>query len=323
MIDFHQHLWPEPFVRALFARTSPPQLVRDGGDVLLVVSHEPPSAMDLSVHELDVRLSQLDRDGVAAAVVSISSPVGVEALPADHARALLGEYHSGLADVVSEARGRLVALAAPALGEDDAGAAEVGRLIDSGFAGASLPADALADLDGLARCRPLLAELARREAVMFVHPGPAPWHATRAPAGVSRAWTSAALYTGAMLRAYFTWRAAAEAGEVMPPTVFTIMAGGAPFVEERFTSFNGAAHAVDPRVYFDTASYGPRALELALATYGAERVVLGSDVPVLDGAPVYAALDRLGDRVRDMVADTTPRRLLGRSAVVEATAVAS
>jgi len=88
-IDFHQHLWPEPFVRALLARRQPPRLVRSGGELRLVVAHEPESRVDLQAHDPDVRLERLERDGVGAAVISISSPIGVEALPGEEALALV------------------------------------------------------------------------------------------------------------------------------------------------------------------------------------------------------------------------------------------
>jgi predicted TIM-barrel fold metal-dependent hydrolase len=62
-------------------------------------------------------------------------------------------------------------------------------------------------------------------------------------------------------------------------------------------------------LYLDTASYGPRALELCLAAFGAGRLVYGSDRPVLDAAPTLLALDELGADVREAVATTNPSSL--------------
>src|SRR4051812_45673043 len=113
MIDFHQHLWPEPFVRELLGRSDPPMLVREGGETVLHTRHEPACPVDLAVHDVGERLARLDRDGVSAAVISISSPLGVEALPEDDALHILGEYHNGVLDAVSASAGRLMGLAAP------------------------------------------------------------------------------------------------------------------------------------------------------------------------------------------------------------------
>jgi hypothetical protein len=309
-IDFHQHLWPEAFVRALLARERPPRLVRAAGDVRLVVDHEPDSVVDLRAHDLAARLGRLERDGVKAAVISISSPVGVEALPADEALALVQEYHSGMEAAVSAAGGRLRALAAVPLAAGDDAVAEVAPMLDRGWPGASLPADALATPDGLDRCRAVLDALAERDAVLFVHPGPAPWHATRADPSLPRWWSNCAQYTGAMLAAFYTWRARPDLRPAGLRAVFAVMAGGAPFLEERYAAFHGASHPVDPHVFFDTASFGPRALDLAMSTYGAERLVLGTDVPVIDGAGVRAAIGALGEPVRRLVAEHTPAALL-------------
>ena len=70
--------------------------------------------------------------------------------------------------------------------------------------------------------------------------------------------------------------------------VFAILAGGGPVQLERL-----ASRGVDVRstlhrnVFFDTASYGRRALELCIETFGVEQLVFGSDAPVVD--PSHAA----------------------------------
>jgi predicted TIM-barrel fold metal-dependent hydrolase len=63
-------------------------------------------------------------------------------------------------------------------------------------------------------------------------------------------------------------------------------------------------------VYLDTASYGERALELALATYGVNQLVYGSDWPVIDPQPTLRAVGGFGQAVADAVCRTNPARLL-------------
>ena len=95
-------------------------------------------------------------------------PLGIEALPPDAGRPLLDAWHEGAAALPPE----FGAWAAPCLSEPDP--AELASLLDRGFAGACLPAEALATEAGFDGCGPLLEVLEARGAALFVHPGPAP-----------------------------------------------------------------------------------------------------------------------------------------------------
>ena len=67
---------------------------------------------------------------------------------------------------------------------------------------------------------------------------------------------------------------------------------------------------VRPNVYLDTASYGERALELALATYGVGQLVYGSDAPVIDPGPTLRSIRGFGQAVADAVCRENPARLV-------------
>jgi 6-methylsalicylate decarboxylase len=257
------------------------------------------------------RIALLDACGVDVAVVSISTPVGVEALPEAEARPLLDAYHRGIGAIAERSGGRLQAFAAACLDAADAGADDVARLLDDGFAGLSLPSEALASPAGFDRCAPLLETLERAGRPLFVHPGPAPW--TRpdpADARLPAWWTPLAQYPSWSLRAFATWRALGSAAYPRLRVVFAIMAGGAPFLEGRWRTFTGLAGGIDQNVFLDTASCQRLDLELALAAYGAEQVVLGTDVPVIDPAPLMRTLEALGPFVGRAVAERNPERVL-------------
>ena len=74
--------------------------------------------------------------------------------------------------------------------------------------------------------------------------------------------------------------------------MWAILAGGAPLLEHRWRVFSGEPGAIDPNLFFDTASSGREALELTLSTYGAEQVVYGSDHPVIAWEPTRRAVTR-------------------------------
>jgi 6-methylsalicylate decarboxylase len=284
--------------------------MRDG-DMWLELAFEPAGAIRAAYHDPERRLAVLDAGGIDTAVISISTPVGVEALPEDEARPLLDAYHRGISELVGWSNGRLLAFAAACLGAPDAGLADFADRLQAGFAGLSLPSEVLATPAGLDLCAPLLELLERSGRPLFVHPGPAPW--TRADPADPRLpawWTPLAQYPAWSLRAFATWRALGAATYPRLRVVFAIMAGGAPFLEGRWRTFSGLAGAIDRNIFFDTASCQRLDLDLALATYGAEQIVLGTDIPVIDPAPLLRSLDALGPAVIEAVAERNPARVL-------------
>jgi Amidohydrolase len=274
----HQHLWPEPLVRALSSRRSPPRL--RGGRLELV--EEGAFEVDLRVHSLEACLARLDRDGVDVAVISCPPTLG---LPVD----LLAAYHEGILELVAESQGRLLALATDA--------------VLDGFAGTCVAAGTLLDLDLLA---PVADDLAARGGVLFVHPGP-----SRAPAGAPAWWSGVVGYTAQMQAAYAAWLAGGADRWPGLPVVFAILAGGGPFQLERMSSRGADPRLTSrPGVYLDTASYGRRALELCLAASGVDLLVYGSDIPVIDSGPTLEAVRSLGSDVEQALCGRNPARLL-------------
>ena len=63
----------------------------------------------------------------------------------------------------------------------------------------------------------------------------------------------------------------------------------------------------------DTASFGPRAIAVAVACFGAERVLLGSDCPIFDAGRAVQAVEAAGLDADEkaLVLDGNARRLFG------------
>jgi 6-methylsalicylate decarboxylase len=274
----HQHLWPEPFLEALAARTHPPRLRGS----LLELAGERASEIDLAAHDLDARLALLDRSGIDVAVVSLQPTLGSD-------DELVAVYEQGIVEVVEASSGRLVPLAA-------------GRAAE-GFAGACVAATDLLELDSIA---PTLDVLERSGAFLFVHPGLA--HPRE---GVPDWWPAIVDYTAQMQAAYAIWldRGAARWPEL--EVVFAILAGGGPFQLERLRSRGvSGRELIHPNVYFDCASYGRRALNLCLETFGVGQLCFGSDAPVIDPQPTLDAVRSFGEAVADALCNVNPSRLL-------------
>jgi 6-methylsalicylate decarboxylase len=285
--DIHQHLWPEPFLAALSARSRPPLL---RGRELEV---EGESVWELAVesHDLDTRLASMDRFGLHCAVVSLQTTLGLERLPAGEADELAAIWEDGIIALARASGGRILPLAA--------------REPGPGFVGLCVSSTELLELDALA---PRLEALLESGGFLFVHPGGAV-----APPGAPPWWTAIVEYTAQMHAAYVGWLV--NGAERWPELdiVFGILAGGAPIQLERMASRGvDERRSMLPHVWFDIASYGRRALELGLSTYGVERLLFGSDMPVVDPGQALDAVASFGDAVTNAVLSANPDRLLRR-----------
>jgi predicted TIM-barrel fold metal-dependent hydrolase len=277
--DLHQHLYPERFLSVLSHRREPPRL----RGRRLELSTEPGGEIDPADHALDRRLALLDRDGIDVAVISLAPTMSTDG--ADDLRAA---YHDGILELVAASNGRLLALAA-------------GECRD-GFVGACISAQALStDVE------PLLAELEASGQILFVHPGPPTPFAVGRPGW----WPALADYTAQMQTAYLGWLARDGAPRPRLPVVFSMLAGGGPVQLERLRSRGVDLRTVlHPNVYFEASSYGRRALELTLATFGVTQLVYGSDAPVIDPRATLSEVTAFGEAVERLVLRENPHRLL-------------
>jgi predicted TIM-barrel fold metal-dependent hydrolase len=284
MIDLHRHLWPDGLVEALRSRTAAPCL-RNGTLVLADGEWE----VDTQTYGLERCLADLDRDGIDLAVVSCPPTFGIELLPAEESEPLLNAYHAGALEAIAASDGRLRAFALERPRE--------------GFAGATLGAPALLELDRIA---PVLDELERSRSVLFVHPGP-----SDTPSRTPPWWAAVVGYTAQMQAAYVSWLATGIDRWPDLRVVFAILAGGAPIQLERLRSRGfDVRRALGANLYLDTASYGRHAFELCLASYGGQSLVYGSDAPVIDPAPTLEAIRGFGQAVTDAICVDNPTELL-------------
>ena len=293
-IDIHQHLWPEPLLRGLERRSDPPCLVRRRDGWVLRVQGEPEAPFDPADHDPDRRAALVTADGLDRALVAPSTPLGIEALPAGEAEPLLSAYHAGVAELPD----RFGAWAAIVPADPDPAA--LSRLLDRGFAGACVTADALAGPESVEHLGPVLEALERRDAPVLVHPGPAPAAASGRPSW----WPAMTDYVASMQRA---WHGFALWGRPAHPRLkvcFAMLAGLAPLHRERLVARGGRAVG-DPRLFLDTSSYGARAVDAVVREVGVDRLVHGSDRPV-----VAASELSLGDAVTSALRERNPARLL-------------
>jgi 6-methylsalicylate decarboxylase len=272
--DFHQHVWPDAFRRRLEQRADPPYL--RGGHLVLPIGGS--FDIDPRVYAPEVRLDELDRAGLDRAVVSL--PPTMEPTPD-----LVDAWHEGAEALGAASRGRLIPLAY--------------ERADPAFIGAIVPAGSLPG------ARMLLTRLEWQGGLAFVHPGPA---RPRTPA-----WRTAGVdYAQQMLDAVAGWLADGLGRWPRLRLVFALLGGGAPFQLERLVRRGLDPDAAALRdVWFETSSYGSRALELSLQTFGASRVLFGSDAPVDRVADALAPVRRFGGALERQLLVTNASAVLG------------
>ena len=316
-IDIHQHIWPPALIEALRSRSAVPRL----RGWTLQLAGEPDHELAPADHDPAARAALAHRDGLDLALVSLSSPLGIESLPGDDGASLLGAYHDGALALGAPFR----AWAAAGLARIDAPA--LARELDRGFVGLQLPATTLLDGPGYDRVAPLLDVLAQRDLPLFVHPGPvtpafappavapsaAPAGAPSAAAAVAQAaagtlpawWPAIVDYVSQMHAAWFAFRALGRPRHPQLRVCFAMLAGLAPLHGERFAARAGQRTVIDDGAYLEISSYGPRAIDAVVRVLGIDGLVNGSDRPY--AAPVDAGL---GEAAQAALTAANPQRLL-------------
>jgi 6-methylsalicylate decarboxylase len=275
--DTHQHLWTEEFVRALERRSTPPYIRREHGIVRLFSAGEPSYVIDLESEQPQRRLALLEADGLDLAAVAISSPIGVEALARDEAKVLIDAWLDGAFALPDRfAVWGPIVLDRPSLDELDA-------LVARGCVGVSIPAGAIAGPPRLRELLPILRRVSELGVPLFVHPGRAPGQgAVPVAADEPLWWRPLTDYVWQMQAAWFTFVSAGRPELPDLKVLWTMLAGGAHFMHERFTARGGGAVDLrDPLNFYETSSYGADAVEMTSALVGESQLVYGSDRPVV------------------------------------------
>jgi hypothetical protein len=295
-IDVHQHLWPPALVDELRRRTRAPML----RGWTLYTDTEPPYEVRPGDHDAAARAA-LEAD-TAAALVSLSAPLGIEALDPLDAQPLLQAWHDG-------ARGLPAPFRAWASVTDRD--PDLGGLKDllADFVGVQLPAHVFASPAAVERAAPVLELCAQAERAVLVHPGPVgTTDDTSRPAW----WAAVVDYSAQLQRAWWSWHVAGR--DVAPHlrVCFVAGAGLAPLQHERFTARGGGRFVVDPDVFVDTSSHGRQGIDALTRALGIDVVVLGSDRPYAQPADAGGehVFDSLGDAARQAICVANPSRLL-------------
>ncbi len=300
-IDLHQHVWTEPLLDALAGRRSLPFVSRADGLTLLHCSGERPYVIDVDAERRERRADLLAHDRLDRAIVALSSPIGIETLRRTTATQLIDAHLDGVS-ALGERFGAWGPLALRESHPDD-----VDALLARGCIGISLPAPAISGIGALEAIGPLLERVAARRVPLFIHPGPTGglWEGSL---NEPLWWPALADYVAQMQAAWLTVVTQGRREHPDLIVVFAMLAGCAPLQAERLATRGGPSVDVrDPRIYYDTSSYGPVAIDAIAQLVGARQLVYGSDRPVVE--PVSTSRDAdLRTNGAQLLASSSARR---------------
>jgi hypothetical protein len=294
--DVHQHLWSEEVLRELSRRHAPPFARWRNATWEVQPLSEPLFEVAPQEHDPAQRAEHVATLGLDHALVGLSTPVGIESLPPAEAEPLLDAWDATCATLPPELR----SWAALALSDPDP--VRLDAALDAGAAGLCVPAGALSDPFALERLAPLLERLEQRLAPLFVHPGPP----SGSPSSTAAWWGPSTTYVAELHAAWHAFMAWGRPQHPALRVLFAALAGLAPVHAERTALRGGPARSEpDPLIFYDTSSYGPRALRAVAAEIGHGQLVYGTDFPVVAPPPVDDPAQH------QILASDNARRLLG------------
>jgi len=292
-IDCHQHLWPPLLLDALRRRRHFPYL----RGWTLHLAGEPPYEVAPAAHDLEKRRRRELTEGRERVLLSLSSPLGIEHLAGPEGAELIDVWHESALEL-GDPFGIWAAASVTDLDPD--GLAKVLRA--ERVAGLQLPATALADPAAVARMGPLLDEAERAGKPVLVHPGPAP----AGDPGLPSWWPAIGPYVSQLHHSWLAWHVEGRRRHPRLRIAFVALAGLAPLHHERLAARGGALGPVDPRVFYETSSYGTRAVDAMVRVVGVDPIVHGSDRPYAE--PVDPGL---GAAFTHAMFTANPRVLIG------------
>jgi predicted TIM-barrel fold metal-dependent hydrolase len=309
IIDWHNH-WLSPRVVHAFSRRSkaPHITLNEKGEKIFTGSTAPgalaPLTLATGFTSVEERLRHLDEVGVERQIISWPTTFGTDAaLSAEEAVPIWKAYNEDLSELVAQHPDRLTGLAILPTSDLEWAARELGRAHDElGLFGATLPVGAFHTLEGARLLAPVFEVAQKHRSHIYLHTGaasggipgrfsPPPTDTAYARFGVNAGWSFASAIVTLTLTDFLK--------PYPDVTIQIAMLGGAIAFHQEFIELGAEraglkidAKAALNRVYIDTGVFGrgPRAVALAVAALGADRILFGSDYPL---APINATLEAI------------------------------
>ncbi len=290
-IDLHAHWIPDVLADALRSRITPPMIRRGDDGRQSVQCGFGSIGLDEGFEDVQLRLSEMDRNGVSHGVLSLTTVFGIECLPLAESLPLCRHFNDAVSAMCHAHPDRFSGLAALPVADSGATLAEFERAMAlPGMVGALLPGDGFLSVRRAERFRTVLEAADRRHAILLIHYGritddPEAPRVDTSDNGHARIGTldmQSRLSSNMITFCLTDFLAAWPHLTVMSHN----LGGNIPFEIERLDHRSLIDRPGDElpskrirsgRVLVDCNSLGARAIERAVEVYGAKRIVYGSD----------------------------------------------
>jgi aminocarboxymuconate-semialdehyde decarboxylase len=322
VIDIHNHFFPEswPDLAARFGTPDWPWIKHtEPGKADIMVGNKFFRHIDSACWDPEVRLEEMDRDGVDVQVISATPVLFAYERPAEHAFDCARLFNDAALEICSRGKGRLKSFCQVPLQDTDASCKELSRCMKAGHLGVQIGNHVgLKNLDD-ASIITFLHHCADEAAPVLVHPWDMfgrdrmpkymlPW--TVGMPAETQLSIVVLILSGALDRLPKTLRICfAHGGGSFAYLLGRLENAWHHHPVARAESEFSPRHYVH-RVYTDSAVFDQRALQFLLGTMSTDHVMLGSDYPFPLGEEHVGSLIRQSN-----LPQPTKIKLLGANAV--------
>ncbi len=327
IIDMHSHWRPPVLEELMRARSEFPFIETNEKGVETMKGPRGEMPVADAFDSLETRIKEMDACGISTAVLStFGAYQWIERLPTEEAITLVQAVNDSLAENCNAYPGRFSAYASLPLVDFNAAEDEFRRVMAmDGIIGVILPGNAFMTLEDAKAYAPLMEVANELGAIVFVHWNPRPgddWPRVKTPVDsvVRRLGT---LDMQASLSAVMTTFCFTDFLDAYPNLKVHVhnLGGNLPYEIERMDHRNymdtperrlPSARVRRDNLFVDCNSFGPRAIEMGVAVYGADKIVLGTDGSVFSAEWTNKALldARITEEERDLIRRGNATRLL-------------
>ena len=329
-IDVHSHYLSPNLAQGLRDRTEAPWIEQlDNGQERY---HMPHGTLLLSeaYYDMEARIAHMDKHGVQRQILSFPGLFGVDTLPVRDCADLLAGFNDHVSGLAKTNPNRFSGLAALPLSDMDEAVKEYRRArLELGLVGAILPVNLLVTEEHATTLAPLFATAQEIGGHIFVHPGRRPSEVPSAgstppgPNFVDNVQARLALAVQDRCAAAMVTLVFSNFLDAYPDVSLHVanLGGTLPMVVERMDQVTLTRAPEDPlpssllnRIYVDCSSLGPRAIEIAAAFYGADKILFGTDCPIFltDWSLDALANARLSSGDKQAIREGNAARLLNK-----------
>ena len=332
MIDMHAHWTPAELADALRERTREPHIIRNAQGVEVMKTRTGEVPLSEAFDDVDEHLAQMDRLGVTTSVLSLIGPhCWIESQPLEQSVKLCRMFNDRMSQICRQHPGRFTAYAALPLVDIAAAAAELDRAMGlTGIIGAQIPGNGFLTAKDAEKMRPLMEAANRRHAMLFIHHGPMPGDAfPKFTSGDNLRRRNGTLDMQTCLSSVMVTLCLTDYLDAYPDVTIHVhnLGGNIPYEVERMDhrSLLDTPKEELPsqrfrraKVYVDCNSFGPRAIEAGVRTYGAERIVCGTDGSEFGCTWTSKALAEadISQQDRDLILHGNAKSMLAQRAAV-------